>query len=56
MPVSGEITEFNENLEANPEFVNNNPYVDGWMIKVKISHPEEIDELLSADDYKAIIG
>jgi len=56
MPISGEIIEMNGNLENNPEFVNNNPYNDGWMIKVKMSHLEEIDELLSAKQYKELIG
>lgn len=55
MPISGEIIEMNGNLENNPEFVNNNPYNDGWMIKVKMSHLEEIDELLSAKQYKELI-
>jgi glycine cleavage system H protein len=56
MPVSGEIIEFNAALEANPESVNGDPYGKGWMIKVKMSNTEELDELLSADQYKGIIG
>lgn len=56
MPVSGEILEFNKGLEANPEAVNSDPYGDGWMIKVKMSNPSEIDGLLDADAYKALIG
>ncbi len=56
LPVSGEIIEFNENLEDEPEKVNSDPYGDGWMIKVKCSDVSELDNLLSADDYKAIIG
>lgn len=56
LPLSGEIIEFNENLETNPELVNTDPYGDGWMIKVKISDTSEIDGLLSADDYKSLIG
>lgn len=56
LPLSGEIIEFNDDLETNPESVNNDPYGNGWMIKVKISDASEIDQLLSADDYKALIG
>jgi glycine cleavage system H protein len=56
LPLTGEIVEFNEELETTPENVNNDPYGKGWMIKVKISDTSEIDQLLSADDYKALIG
>lgn len=56
LPVSGEISEFNETLEGEPELVNNDPYGDGWMIKVKMSDPSQVDELLSADDYKELVG
>jgi len=56
MPLSGEVIEFNEGLEDSPESVNSDPYGEGWMIKIKISDPSEIDSLLSADDYKEIIG
>ena len=56
LPLSGEIVAFNESLEDEPEKVNTDPYGDGWMIKIKFSDPSEIDNLLSADDYKAIIG
>jgi glycine cleavage system H protein len=56
MPVSGEIIEFNESLESTPEAVNNDPYGDGWMIKVKLSDASQVDGLLSADEYKALIG
>ena len=56
LPLTGEIVEFNEELETAPENVNNDPYGKGWMIKVKISDASEIDQLLSADDYKALIG
>ncbi len=51
MPLSGEILEFNEALEANPELVNSDPYGEGWMIKVKISDTGELDGLLSAEVY-----
>nr|WP_321221670.1 glycine cleavage system protein GcvH [uncultured Psychroserpens sp.] len=56
LPLSGEITAFNESLEDEPEKVNTDPYGDGWMIKIKFSDASEIDNLLSADDYKALIG
>lgn len=56
LPLSGEIVEFNEELETTPEDVNTDPYGKGWMVKVKISDLSEVDSLLSADDYKALIG
>lgn len=56
LPVSGEIIEFNESLEDEPEKVNSDPYGEGWMIKIKCSDTSQIDDLLSADDYKAIIA
>jgi len=56
LPLSGEIVEFNESLEDEPEKVNTDPYGDGWMIKIKISDPSEVDGLMSADDYKELIG
>ncbi|MFN3969229.1 glycine cleavage system protein GcvH [Flavobacterium sp.] len=56
LPLSGEIIEFNEDLEVTPENVNSDPYGKGWMIKLKISNQDEIGELLSSDDYKALIG
>ena len=56
IPVSGEIIEFNEALEDEPEKVNTDPYGEGWMVKIKCSDLSELDNLLSADDYKALIG
>lgn len=56
LPLSGEIIAFNEALEDEPEKVNSDPYGDGWMIKIKISNQEEVEELLSDSDYKALIG
>ena len=56
LPVSGEIIEFNESLEDEPEKVNTDPYGEGWMIKVKCSDISQLDNLLSADDYKNLIG
>lgn len=56
MPVSGEIVAFNEALEDEPELVNTYPYSDGWMIKVLVSDFTELDSLLSADQYKELVG
>ncbi len=56
LPLSGEIIEFNGGLEDSPEDVNSDPYGKGWMIKIKISDPSEIDSLLSEADYKALVG
>lgn len=56
MPVSGEVIEVNEALEDAPETVNENPYENGWMIKIKMSNPDEANDLLSADQYKDVIG
>jgi glycine cleavage system H protein len=56
LPLSGEIVEFNEGLEDEPENVNTYPYGDGWMIKIKISDASQIDDLLSADAYKELIS
>lgn len=56
LPLSGEIIEFNQALEAEPEKVNKDPYGEGWMIKLKIGDESEIDELLSAEEYKKLIG
>ncbi len=56
LPLSGEIIEFNEALETTPEAVNTDPYGAGWMIKLKISNPSEINNLLSSDAYKTLIG
>jgi glycine cleavage system H protein len=56
LPLSGEIIEFNEELESTPESVNLDPYGAGWMIKIKISNVEEINTLLSSESYKELIG
>lgn len=56
MPLSGEIVEFNDSLESEPEKVNSDPYGEGWMIKIKVSNPSEIDELLSDAGYKEEIA
>ena len=56
LPLSGEIIEFNESLEDEPENVNTDPYGDGWMIKIKISNPDEIEDLLDEAAYQELIG
>jgi glycine cleavage system H protein len=56
MPVSGKIIEFNSALESNPEAVNSDPYGDGWMVKVELSNPSELEDLLDAAGYQAHIG
>ncbi|MEY3498861.1 MAG: Glycine cleavage system protein [Bacteroidota bacterium] len=56
LPLSGEIIEFNDNLEANPETVNADPYGNGWMVKVKFSDASQIEQLLSSEAYKTLIG
>ena len=56
LPLAGEIIEFNESLEEEPEKVNDDPYGEGWMIKIKVADTSNLETLLSADDYKAIIG
>ena len=56
MPISGEVIEFNEKLETNPEVVNEDPYGEGWMIKIRVSDENELNELLSSDDYEGEIS
>ncbi|WP_184543954.1 glycine cleavage system protein GcvH [Mucilaginibacter sp. FT3.2] len=56
MPVTGTVTEFNPALNNQPDLVNSDPYGEGWMVKVAIADLAEIDGLLSADDYKAVVG
>ena len=56
LPVAGEIIEFNDSLEDEPEKVNDDPYGAGWMIKLKCSNLADLEELMSADDYKVLIG
>ena len=56
MPVSGEILEFNETLEGNPEAVNKDPYGEGWMIKVRVSDLGEVDSLMDAEAYQSLVG
>jgi glycine cleavage system H protein len=56
MPISGEILEMNKDIDSAPESVNSDPYGKGWMIKIKITNPSELNDLLSVDAYKALIG
>jgi len=56
MPVSGEILEVNPVLENQPELVNQSPYAEGWLIKIKLTEPSEMDTLLSVEEYRALIG
>lgn len=56
MPVSGEVIEFNEALNDEPDRVNKDPYGEGWIIKVKLQDASELDSLLSADDYGKLVG
>ena len=56
MPISGEIISFNSELENEPETVNTDPYEGGWMIRIKIADKSELEDLLSSDDYIALIS
>lgn len=56
LPVSGTINEVNPALSANPELVNSDPYGEGWMIKMTVSYPADVDGLLDAEGYKTLIG
>jgi len=55
-PVSGKIIDFNSNLESQAEVVNKDPYGEGWMIKIEISNPAELNNLLDANAYRSLIG
>lgn len=56
MPISGKIVEVNPELEGQPDLVNKDPFEGGWMIKIQYSEAAELDELLTADQYKELIG
>lgn len=56
LPLSGEIIEFNESLEDEPEKVNTDPYGEGWMIKIKLTVESELENLMDADAYKELTG
>ncbi|MBL4559734.1 MAG: glycine cleavage system protein H [Bacteroidales bacterium] len=55
MPIGGEVLEFNERLEEAPDLINTDPYGEGWIVKVKITDTADLEELLSADQYKALL-
>ena len=56
LPMSGKIVEFNESLSDAPESINESPYEQGWIIKVEVSNPDEINDWLNSNDYSALIG
>ena len=56
MPVDGVVVEVNEKLESEPELVNNDPYGEGWMVKIKLDNPSQVDELLDLAAYEKITG
>lgn len=56
MPVSGEVTQLNEEIESNPEVINSDAYGAGWLIKIKMSDPSQLDNLLDAAAYQSLIG
>ena len=56
MPVSGEVLKVNPKLEDNPDVINKDPYGDGWMIKISMDKPEELNNLLTTDQYKGLIN
>lgn len=56
MPVSGTVTEVNDQLEDEPELVNDDPYGDGWIIRIELSDPDQVDQLMSAAEYADMVG
>lgn len=56
MPVAGEVVEFNEELEGNPELVNSDPYGEGWMVKIKMTDKAGLEDLMTSAEYKEMIG
>ena len=56
LPLSGSVSEVNPNLNSNPEAVNSDPYGEGWMIKMKVSNPTELDGLLSSEAYQKLVA
>ena len=55
MPINGEVLEFNKNLEDNPELINSDPYGEGWIIRGSVSNTDELEELLSSNDYRKLV-
>ena len=56
IPIAGEVLEFNEDVDDEPELINSDPYGKAWIVKVKVANPEELSELLTAEAYKSLIG
>ncbi|MCB0430580.1 MAG: glycine cleavage system protein GcvH [Flavobacteriales bacterium] len=56
MPLTGEVLEWNKSLEANPELVNKDPYKEGWMVKITVGSADELDSLLTAEQYRELVG
>ena len=56
MPVSGEVLEFNLEIESEPSLINSDPYGKGWIVKINVTNPDEVSELLDANQYKQLIG
>lgn len=56
MPVTGTVSEINKALDSQPDLVNSDPYGEGWMVKITVTNVADVDGLLSADDYKALVG
>jgi glycine cleavage system H protein len=56
LPVSGKILEVNANLNANPELVNNQPYTEGWIVKIELENPSDLEKLMSASEYEKMVG
>ena len=56
LPLSGTVSELNPNLNANPELVNSDPYGEGWMIKMKLKNPSDVEELMTAEAYQSLVG
>jgi glycine cleavage system H protein len=56
LPIDGEVLTFNDALEQSPELVNDQPYGDGWIVKISVSNPAQLDELLSAQAYRDLLG
>jgi glycine cleavage system H protein len=55
-PVTGEVAAVNDSLQSNPALVNQSPYEKGWMVRIRLENPSEVDQLLSADDYEKLLG
>ncbi|HSR67175.1 MAG TPA: glycine cleavage system protein GcvH [Acidobacteriota bacterium] len=55
MPVDGEVVEINEDLEDSPELVNDDPYNNGWLVRIRLADPDQVDELMSAEEYEQYV-